>query len=184
MKKNVYESFGAFLSRMTLNYRYAHSLDDTKLSDHDKTQIKLAFIEAIDYPVRAFLESEDYIGQITFNNVATRATQLQRAHQPQRADQINNIQRESINAVTSTQPSEMTQFMAEMRTQTAMMQKLIELVSIQQMQPRNENRPFKKFQSKKLSPEEIEKRRSEICINFQYGNCRFGERCYRRHEKN
>ena len=184
MKKNIYESFGAFLSRMTLNYRYAHTLDDTKLTDHDKTQIKLAFIEAIDYPVRAFLESEDYIGQISFSNVATRATQLQRAHQPQRADQINNLQRETVNAVTPPQQSEMTQFMAEMRTQTAMMQKLIELVSIQHSQPKVETRPFKKYQSKRLSPDEIEKRRQEVCINFKYGNCRFGDRCYRRHEKN
>ena len=184
MKKNVYESFGAFLSRMTLNYRYAHSLDDAKLSEHDKTQIKLAFIEAIDYPVRAFLESEDYIGQISFSNVATRATQLQRAHQPQMADQINNLQRQSINAVTQPQQSEITQVMAEMRTQTAMMQKLIELVSLQQNQQKEDSRMPKRFPSKRLTPDEIEKRKQEICINYQYGNCRFGSRCYRKHEKN
>ena len=184
MKKNIYESFGSFLSRMTLNYRYAHSLDDTKLTDNDKMQIKLAFIEAIDYPVRAFLESEDYIGQISFSNVATRATQLQRAHQPQMADQINNIQRETVNSVSTPQQSDMSQFMAEMRTQTVMMQKLIELVTIQQSQVNVDSRPARKFQSEKLSAEEIEKRREEVCINFKYGNCRFGDRCYRRHEKN
>ena len=75
MTPKEYESFGSFLARLTLAYKYANSLDDKQLSEKDKELIKVQFIENLSYPIRGYLESEDYLGNIHFENMATRATQ-------------------------------------------------------------------------------------------------------------
>ena len=201
MKKKPYESFGSFISRLTLSYKYANDLEDNDLRHHDKEHIKLTFIEALSYPLRGHLEAEEYKGEITYANVSNRATQLFRAHQPQQADQLCMLKAtDEIAAVHSTPTVDQTMknFMTQqaelMRNQSLMMEKLINLVqnvNLGDRAPRsdssfnkqsNKSDPPTETKRRWLSPEVIEKMRTQDCRAFKEGNCRYGEKCYRKHE--
>ena len=203
MRKKEYEGFGAFLSRLTLTYRYAHDLDDVPLSDHHKKQIKRAYIESLDYPLKGHLESEEHLGHLTYTNLATRSTVLQRAYQPAVAERLNHIKEESINALTS--PSKdraMESFLAEqtkmiqktsdmIANQSAMMEKLIQLVSQKSISDSNTSSGYKKNNQnnkKRMTPSEYDDWRKrvsqQICREFEKGYCNRGSNCYRIHQKN
>ena len=185
MKKKPYEGFGSFLARMTLNYRYGNSKDETKLTEDDKRQIKNAFIESLDYPLRGHLKHDDNLGFVTYANLATRASQAQRAYQPAKAEEMNHVRSGTINAISSTetQNNDLKAFMTE---QTKMMRQLIELVSaqntIRSVDSYDKKRPNSKPFDRNAWRERVSK---QICREFkENGECRFGSRCYRLHEKN
>ena len=196
MTKKPYETYGGFLSRMTLNYKYGRSLDDVKLNEHHKNDIKHAFIDALEHPVKGFVEFEDDLGNVTYENVAKRAMQAHRAHVPNRTEQLCNVQRDSMNAVNKFEHnnSQMREVIAEqtmlkqmVKHQTNMMEKLIELVSNQTMSekkgPKFNNRP-NNGSSNRMSASLREKLSKQICRRFQDGTCTYGDRCWRQHPKN
>ena len=191
MTKKPYETYGGFLSRMTLNYKYGRSLDDVKLNEHHKNDIKQAFIDALEHPVKGFVEFEDDLGNVTYENVAKRAMQAHRAHVPNRTEQLCNVQRESMNVANN---SQMREVIAEqnmlkqmMKHQSNMMEKLIELVSNQTLSEKKGN-SFNNRQtngsSNRMSASWREKLSKQICRHFQEGKCTYGDRCYRQHPKN
>ena len=204
MRKKEYEGFGAFLSRLTLTYRYAHELDDVPLSDHHKKQIKRAYIESLDYPLKSHLESEEHLGHLTYSNLATRSTVLQRAYQPAVAERLNHIREESINAITHpskdramenflSEQTKMLQKTSEMiANQSNMMEKLILLVSQKSSNDQVKSSGYRRYNSSnqrpKMSPAEFEewKKRvsQQICRDFENGHCRKGDSCFRIHSKN
>ena len=196
MTKKPYETYGGFLSRMTLNYKYGRSLDDVKLNEHHKNDIKQAFIDALEHPVKGFVEFEDDLGNVTYENVAKRAMQAHRAHVPNRTEQLCNVQKESMNALNKYDHnhSQMREVIAEqtmlkqmVKHQTTMMEKLIELVSNQTLAEKKGNK-FNSRQnngsSNRMSASWREKLSKQICRHFQEGNCTYGDRCYRQHSKN
>ena len=192
MTKKPYETYGGFLSRMTLNYKYGRSLDDVKLNEHHKNDIKQAFIDALEHPVKGFVEFEDDLGNVTYENVAKRAMQAHRAHVPNRTEQLCNVQRESMNAANNN--SQMREVIAEqnmlkqmMKHQSNMMEKLIELVSNQTLSDKKGNKFNNRSNggsSNRMSMSLREKLSKQICRHFQEGNCNYGDRCYRQHTKN
>jgi len=129
-----YESFGSFLARLTLAYKYANSLDDQNLGEKDKDLIKQQFIESLSYPLRGHIEAEDYLEKITFENMATRATQLQRAHQPQKAEQICALrhQPKSVSFQPPEQTNDLKNFISEqgrvLQNQAQLLEKMVNLV--------------------------------------------------------
>ena len=203
MRKKDYEGFGAFLSRLTLTYRYAHDLDDVPLSDHHKKQIKRAYIESLDYPLKGHLESEEHLGHLTYTNLATRSTVLQRAYQPVLAERLNHIKEESINAISQpnkdkvletflSEQTKMLQKTSDMiANQSNMMEKLIQLVSQKSIVDSDKRPGFQKKtfnnQRPRMSPEEFEAWRkrvsTQICRDFANGYCH-RTNCYRLHQKN
>ena len=153
MSKTEYESFGSFLSRLTLSYKYAHGMEDADLTDKDKEIIVYQFIESLPYPIRGFLESEHYTGTIIYSTVANRATQLQRSHQPHKAEQIcalrsfrsNQSANSSVNSSANNE-SELKSFITEqtkmLSKQSALLEHMMTLLSKQTFtQPENTHRP-------------------------------------------
>ena len=134
MTPKDYESFGTFLARLTLSYKYANSLDDQNLSDKDKELVKQQFIESLSYPLRGHLESEDYLGQIHFENMATRATQLQRAHQPAKAEQVCALRQQpkSVSFQPPEQSNDLKNFISEqgrvLQNQAQLLEKMLNIV--------------------------------------------------------
>ena len=203
MRKKEYEGFGAFLSRLTLTYRYAHELDDVPLSDHHKKQIKRAYIESLDYPLKGHLESEEHLGHLTYSNLATRSTVLQRAYQPAVAERLNHLREENINAITNpnkdrametflSEQTKMLQRTSEMiANQSNMMEKLISLVS-QKSNHINRQSGYQRYNQNNQRPkmtqaefEEWKKRVSQqVCRAFENGHCTKGDNCFRIHPKN
>ena len=203
MRKKEYEGFGAFLSRLTLTYRYAHDLDDVPLSDHHKKQIKRAYIESLDYPLKGHLESEEHLGHLTYTNLATRSTVLQRAYQPALAERLNHLKEESINAISypskdramETFLSEQTKMLQKtsdmIANQSNMMEKLIQLVSQKSTDNSDKSSGYRKKyynnQKPRMSPEEYEAWRkrvsTQICRDYVNGHCHRSN-CFRLHQKN
>ena len=194
MTKTEYESFGSFLSRLTLAYKYANGLEDADLSEKDKEIIVYQFIESLPYPIRGFLESEHYTGTILYSNVANRATQLQRSHQPHKAEQICALRsfRSSQSANSSANnENELKNFITEqskmLNKQTALLEHMMTLLSKQTLaQP---ERPTRSSYSNsrpnsrrnKLPEEVIARMRTEECEKFKRGTCTWGDKCYRQH---
>ena len=200
-----YESFGSFLARLTLAYKYANSLDDQNLGEKDKDLIKQQFIESLSYPLRGHLESEDYLEKITFENMATRATQLQRAHQPQKAEQICALrhQPKSVSFQPPEQTNDLKNFISEqgrvLQNQAQLLEKMVNLV-ISNNQNHSNSRSNHRF-SRSRSPHQNDSRNrspsrnargqmsdetrarlaSQVCYNFRNGNCKWGEKCHRQH---
>ena len=203
MTKTEYESFGSFLSRLTLAYKYANGLEDADLSEKDKEIIVYQFIESLPYPIRGFLESEHYTGSILYSNVANRATQLQRSHQPHKAEQICALRsfRSSQSADSSNHSanndSELKSFITEqskmLSKQSALLEHMMTLLSKQTFtQSENSNRSsnqhsrsntHSRSNSRRTQiPEEVIARmRTEECEKFKRGTCTWGDRCYRKH---
>lgn len=194
MSKTEYESFGSFLSRLTLSYKYANELEDAELSEKDKEIIVYQFIESLPYPIRGFLESEHYTGTILYSNVANRATQLQRSHQPHKAEQICALRsfRSSQSANSSSNnESELKSFITEqskmLSKQTALLEQMMTMLSKQTVtQSERPNRPSYQnsranTRRNKLPEEVIARMRTEVCEKFQRGTCTWGDKCYRKH---
>ena len=200
MVKKPYETYGGFLSRMTLNYKYGRSLDDVKLSEHHKNDIKQAFIDALDHPVKGFVEFEDDLGNITYENVAKRAMQAHRAHVPNKIEDVCHLRHSTNNSSSRNdqQNSQLRDVMTEqtmlkqmVKHQTTMMEKLIELISNQTLagqshrsNNQNNNRGQNSQSNNRFPPHIIEKLSKQDCRAFQQGNCRWGDRCFRKHSKN
>ena len=201
MVKTEYESFGSFLSRLTLAYKYANGLEDADLTEKDKEIIVYQFIESLPYPIRGFLESEHYTGTILYSNVANRATQLQRSHQPHKAEQICALRsfRSSQSANSSNHSAnndnELKSFITEqskmLSKQSALLEHMMTLLSKQTFaQSENSNRPSNQHSRSNTRsnsrrppiPEEVIARMStEECEKFKRGTCTWGEKCYRKH---
>ena len=194
MTKKPYETYGGFLSRMTLNYKYGRSLDDVKLSAHHKNDIKQAFIDALDHPVKGFVEFEDDLGNITYENVAKRAMQAHRAHVPNKIEDVCHLRHSNTRNEQNTSQirdviSEQNILKQMVKNQTTMMEKLIELMSNQnfpvQSSRQNNSRGQSNQNTSRVFPAHIrEKMSKQDCYAFQQGNCRWGERCFRKHSKN
>ena len=201
MTPKEYESFGAFLARLTLAYKYANSLDDQHLSEKDKELIKQQFIENLSYPIRGYLESEDYLGNIHFENMATRATQLQRSHQPAKAEQICALRQQpkSVSFQPPEQTNDLKNFISEqgrvLQNQAQLLEKMVNLVisnnqnhsnhsnSRSRSPHRNDsrNRSPSRNARGQMSDETRARLASQICYNFRNGNCKWGEKCHRQH---
>ena len=194
MSKTEYESFGSFLSRLTLAYKYANGLEDADLSEKDKEIIVYQFIESLPYPIRGFLESEHYTGTILYSNVANRATQLQRSHQPHKAEQICALRsfRSSQSANSSSNnENELKNFITEqskmLNKQTALLEQMMTMLAKQTVtQPERSNRPNysnsrPNTRRNKLPEEVIARMRNEECEKFKRGTCTWGEKCFRKH---
>ena len=158
MTPKEYESFGSFLARLTLAYKYANSLDDKQLSEKDKELIKVQFIENLSYPIRGYLESEDYLGNIHFENMATRATQLQRAHQPAKAEQICALRQQpkSVSFQPPEQTNDLKNFISEqgrvLQNQSQLLEKMLQLVISNQNHKNNSNTRSDQRYSRDRSP--------------------------------
>ena len=206
-----YESFGSFLARLTLSYKYANSLDDQNLSEKDKELIKQQFIESLSYPIRGYLESEDYLGQIHFENMATRATQLQRAHQPAKAEQVCALRQQpkSVSFQPPEQSNDLKNFISEqgrvLQNQAQLLEKMLNMVitnTQNQNRPYNQNHRSDRYNSRNRSPrrdfsrnrsprryarghqisdEERARLATEPCYYFQKGTCKWGDKCHRKH---
>lgn len=201
MTKTEYESFGSFLSRLTLAYKYANGLEDADLADKDKEIIVYQFIESLPYPIRGFLESEHYTGTILYSNVANRATQLQRSHQPHKAEQICALRsfRSSQSANSSNHSAnndnELKSFITEqskmLSKQSALLEHMMTLLSKQTFaQSENSNRSSNQNTRSNSRPnsrrtqipeEVIARMRTEECEKFKRGTCTWGDKCYRKH---
>ena len=208
MSPKEYESFGSFLARLTLAYKYANSLDDQNLSEKDKELIKQQFIECMSYPLRGHLESEDYLDQITFENMATRATQLQRAHQPQKAEQICALRQQpkSVSFQPPEQTNDLKNFISEqgrvLQNQAQLLEKMVNLVISNNQNHSNYSNSRSNYQSSRshsphrndsrnrspsrnargqMSDETRARLASQVCYNFRNGNCKWGEKCHRKH---
>ena len=203
-----YESFGSFLARLTLAYKYANSLDDQNLGEKDKDLIKQQFIESLSYPLRGHIEAEDYLDKITFENMATRATQLQRAHQPQKAEQICALrhQPKSVSFQPPEQTNDLKNFISEqgrvLQNQAQLLEKMVNLVISNNQNHSNysnsrSNNQFSRSRSPnrndsrnrspsrnargQMSDETRARLASQVCYNFRNGNCKWGEKCHRQH---
>ena len=158
MTPKEYESFGSFLARLTLAYKYANSLDDKQLSEKDKELIKVQFIENLSYPIRGYLESEDYLGNIHFENMATRATQLQRAHQPAKAEQICALRQQpkSVSFQPPEQTNDLKNFISEqgrvLQNQSQLLEKMLQLVISNQNHKNNSDTRSEQHYSRNRSP--------------------------------
>ena len=158
MTPKEYESFGSFLARLTLAYKYANSLDDKQLSEKDKELIKVQFIENLSYPIRGYLESEDYLGNIHFENMATRATQLQRAHQPAKAEQICALRQQpkSVSFQPPEQTNDLKNFISEqgrvLQNQSQLLEKMLQLVISNQNHKNNSDTRSDQQYSRARSP--------------------------------
>ena len=153
-----YENFGSFLARLTLSYKYANALDDQALTEKDKDLIKQQFIESLNYPLRGHLESEDYLGNIQFENMATRATQLQRAHQPAKAEQVCALRQQpkSVSFQPPEQTNDLKNFISEqgrvLQNQSQLLEKMLQLVISNQNQKNNSNTRSDQHYSRNRSP--------------------------------
>lgn len=203
MSPKEYESFGSFLARLTLAYKYANSLDDQNLSEKDKELIKQQFIECMSYPLRGHLESEDYLDQITFENMATRATQLQRAHQPQKAEQICALRQQpkSVSFQPPEQTNDLKNFISEqgrvLQNQAQLLEKMVNLVINNSQNQNNSNSHHSRSRSPnpnfsrnrspsrnargEMSDDTRARLSHQVCYNFRNGNCRWGSKCHRKH---
>ena len=153
-----YENFGSFLARLTLCYKYANALDDQALTEKDKDLIKQQFIESLNYPLRGHLESEDYLGNIQFENMATRATQLQRAHQPAKAEQVCALRQQpkSVSFQPPEQTNDLKNFISEqgrvLQNQSQLLEKMLQLVISNQNHKTNSNTRSDQHYSRNRSP--------------------------------
>ena len=183
-KKEEYESFGVFLAKLTMHYKYAFGL--TSIKQSDMMQIKTQFIDLLDQPLKGYIESEDLKEEIPFSKLAERASQIYRAHGLNDAN-VSKI--ESLNFIKKHSPVKKTDShdftnqdilkqMAE--TQQAMMKLMQKLV---------ENKPHhKKPKSNKPWSPPTEEEKAELakqtCKKWLNDECKYGEKCYRKHSKN
>jgi len=202
LQKQEFETFGQYLAKLTMNFKYAYKLQI--VSKHDRTQIKTQFIDNLEQPLKGFLEAEDLKEEIPFTNLAARAEQLFRAHgmndltnkehnvchiRSQRKTPEINIP--DILAESRKQNQEF--FSNMMNSQQTFMRNFMNQMRLENIRPVNaiqhsrSNLPAREYSHKR--PPMTEARRAELkqmpCFNFKNtGKCNFAERCFYNHSKN
>lgn len=170
IKKEVGQTFGYFLSQLSIDYKYAY--DKNILNADDKSHILHQFIENCNSVIKSHLENEYSKSELTFENCAQRATQLSRCykHEPE-----NNF----LCSIQSHDPP-----MPE-RSEKSKLQQMVEENArlIKELLARKNDRIQSRPQSRsQLTPAIIDKMKTQVCFAFsQTGSCKFGERCYRKH---
>ena len=192
LQKQEHETFGQYLAKLTMNFKYAYSLQ--VISKHDRTQIKTQFIDNLEQPLKGFLESEDLKDEIPFTNLAARDEQLFRAHGMNGANEQNichirsqrkkpEIDVKSIMAETQRQNQEF--FNVILDSQKNFMREIMNTMrsscSVNAIQNSSQN-GYKKTPPTK---ERREKMKTFICHKWERNECPYtSERCYFKHAKN
>ena len=204
LQKQTFETFGEYLAKLTMNYKYAYALQ--AISKHDRLQIKTQFIDNLEQPLKGFLEAEDLKDDISFTNLAARAEQLFRAHgMGENSKSICHVKKEQkSNSVISdilaeTQKQNKLFFDELMNSQRTMMREFIREMRESKSETinalRHENSAYSRprenegtNQRKPFRPTEDDRKRmkQQICRRFNSENgCKYSEsQCFYKHEKN